>query len=312
MKIGGGKEPDFIKSLYGLSLSEPSFRGWTFTFGEHKSRRTGEGIEFDEYKPYEPGEDISKLDVEATLRTGEKLIRQDLTEEKVRYVVVIDDSSSLGYYGMREVVFTALGCYLLSAVKDRDLVRTVVVGRKAFPEVSSPIYSSDDVLTLVLELWRQSDTKSRVGSKLISFSQEVSRALSLLNTRIVFISDFAFIDVGPVYGPGEGRIEFRGHGVLKQAVDNFIGDGQFCELAFVGVGANWKNFLPLRGFFPVRDAENRSSFLLHLNKRSARNFVDSQYQRERIWSEVARSLNVPMIWLHAGNNIVEELFGNIF
>lgn len=304
------EEPAFLKKLYDFSLAEPSFRVWSFIFGEHASRRRGEGIEFSNYRPYEPGEDISMLDIEATLRTGEKLIRENLTEEKVRYILILDDSASLRFYGMREVAFVALGCYLLSAIKGRDPVKVVTVGRSYYPEVSEPIYSAEEAFMLLLNLWRQRPAKNIVKSELLNFALQTSQSVSLSSARMVFISDLAFDDVGP-FKIGKKKFEFRGHDILRQAVDSLLGEGTFGELAMLGVGAQWKKFLALRGFLPMQDAEDGSLSLVRFTRKSAEEFVRRQQERELLWKEAARSLNVLLSWLHPGEDILLELENSI-
>lgn len=298
--------PAFLKKLYRFFLAEPNFRVWTLTFGEHLSRRRGEGIEFSNFRPYEPGEDISMLDIEATLRTGEKLIRENLTEEKVRYVLILDDSASLRFYGMREAAFIALGCYLFSAVKERDPVKVIMVGRNYLPEVSEPVYSPEEVFALLLNLWKRKPSKHAVKSELLDFALGASRLVSLLSTRVVFISDLAFDDVGP-FKKDKKKIDFRGRDIFKQAVDSLLGEGRFCEVAILGIAAEWKKFLTLRGFFPIKDAEGSFVGLVRFTKKSAEEFIRRQYERELLWKETARSLNVPLSWLHVGDNIFSEL-----
>lgn len=300
------EEPVFLKKLREFSLSEPGFRVWTLTFGEHLSRRKGEGIEFNNYRPYEPGEDIAMLDIEATLRTGEKLIRENLTEEKVRYVLILDDSASLRFYKMREAAFIALGCYLLSAVKERDPARIITVGRNSIAEISEPVYSAEEALTLLLNLWKQEPAKHAVKSELLNFMTNASRPVSLLSTRIVFISDLAFTDVGPGK-VNKKKIVFRGRDVFKQALGGLLREGGFCELTVLGIAPEWKSFLALRGFFRIRDAESGSTGLVRFTQKSAAEFVRNQQERESLWKETARSLNIPLSWLHAGDNVLSEL-----
>src|SRR3989338_9342353 len=189
---------DFIRALQAFSIAEPSFKVWTLTFGDHKSRRTGEGMEFKEYRQYEPGEDIANLDVEASLRTGEKLVRLNLTEEKVKCAVILDDSPSLGYYGMRGTALLAAGCYLMSAIKKKDPASMIIYSNDGkIPFISPNIFSAEDAIGLLLDLFDRSVSRINQQRKntFAELASKISRCADLSNSLAVMVSDFSFSDV---------------------------------------------------------------------------------------------------------------------
>lgn len=299
----------FIKMLHGFTLAEPSFRVWTLTFGDHKSRRTGEGMEFKEYKHYESGEDIADLDVEASLRTGEKLVRMNLTEEKVRCTVILDDSPSLRYYGMRETALLAAGCYIISAVKKKDpicLISNLNNGKQPF--ISPNIYSAEEAIGLLLDQFdRHVPAVIRRKNTFSEFAREISLSADLANNLAVMVSDLSYSDVFVSYDEAERKYRLRGFGELKHGIDVMLGGRETRDMAVIGVAPYWPDFLALCGYFPVEDSESGATKLVHFDRVKARTFVESQKERENIFLDNLRFLDIPMAWLHSGDNAAEVI-----
>ena len=300
---------DLYHCVQKYPVSDPAFRVWTLMFGEHKSKQIGEGIEFKEFRPYEPGEDTMGIDVEASPRLGEPMVREDLSEEKVRYAIVFDYSASLYHYGLREASLIAIGSCAISATASKDAVRIIVLGG-ATPYISSAIYTVDDVIASLFEIWDLPKPESGRPTTLEECSNESSRLLKLSNTRILFVSDFQFKDVRAVYDRKKEKFEIVGREILQQAVGGtHASGGQSVELAFLGISPVWDDFLGLRGLVRFEDSEDGSRGFVRFTKRKAKKFVAEQYERETVWQESTRSFGVPMSWVHAGEpeSIIREL-----
>lgn len=298
---------EFLKTLQSFSMTEPSFPVWTLTFGGHKSRRAGEGMEFKEFRQYELGEDIANLDVEATLRTGERLVRDNLTEEKLRHVIVLDDSPSLRFYGMRETALVAAGCYLISAVKTRDPARIISVGRSDSPSASPGVFSTEEAVAALLDLWDTSASMGNGYSEFARFASDVLRITNLSSSFAVFISDFAFSDVTVRYDNSARKMVFCGRDRLKYGLDALVLARESRDLAFLGVAPDWREFSQCSGFIPSLDAEDGTKTLIRFTETSARIFVERQLEREKMWQATALSMGVPMAWIHSGDNIILEI-----
>lgn len=299
---------DFLSALQEFSASKPAFRVLTLTFGSHPSRRVGEGIEFREYRPHEPGEDVSSIDVEATLRTGEKLVRLDLAEEKIRYLLTLDDSRSLDHYGMRQTALLVLGCYALSAIRARDPVKILLVSGGGSVKLSPPIFSSDDLFAFLLEAWEKRLEISSSSTSCSKLAALIRQTADLDNSRVLLVSDLAFYDTGGISRSKNSNNVFRHKEVLKRALGSIVASDD-TELLVIGIAPQWEEFRGLRGFFRMRDSEDGSLLLTHFTKKSVREFLEWQEAREKLWQETLRSFNVPLLWLHAGlpREVVKEL-----
>lgn len=66
-----------------------------FLFGTHPSRRTGPGIEFSQYRTYQPGDDLRRVDWKLYARSDRFFIRESDIETEVTIRLVLDASASM-------------------------------------------------------------------------------------------------------------------------------------------------------------------------------------------------------------------------
>jgi uncharacterized protein (DUF58 family) len=89
-------DPELVRELEALrrrlSIHARSGGG-----GEHLARRRGGSSEFQEHRPYAPGDDLRRVDWAAYARTGEPVLKVFRAEEDVMARLVCDASASLGH-----------------------------------------------------------------------------------------------------------------------------------------------------------------------------------------------------------------------
>ena len=98
--------------------------------GEYHSTFKGQGMEFEEVRQYEPGDDIRLIDWNVTARTGYPHIKK-FREERELSVVLMVDASSSGQFGTKERFKNETAaelCALLafSAIKNNDKVGLII------------------------------------------------------------------------------------------------------------------------------------------------------------------------------------------
>lgn len=98
--------------------------------GEYHSTFKGQGMEFEEVRQYEAGDDIRLIDWNVTARTGYPHIKK-FREERELSVVLLVDASSSGRFGTRErfksETAAELGALLaFSAIKNNDKVGLII------------------------------------------------------------------------------------------------------------------------------------------------------------------------------------------
>jgi len=65
--------------------------------GNYRSAFRGRGMEFEEVRPYVPGDDVRHIDWNVTARTGEPFIKEFREERQLTLVLVLDISGSVGF-----------------------------------------------------------------------------------------------------------------------------------------------------------------------------------------------------------------------
>jgi uncharacterized protein (DUF58 family) len=88
-------DPEFVRELEALRrlLGARVRSGGS---GARTSRRRGRGSEFEEHRPYAPGDDIARLDWLAFARTGQPVAKEHRADEDTILRVLLDGSASLG------------------------------------------------------------------------------------------------------------------------------------------------------------------------------------------------------------------------
>src|SRR6266550_8984565 len=70
-----------------------------FMAGLHRSPRKGFSVEFAEYRPYQPGDDLRFVDWKIAARSDRWVVRQYEEETNLRATIVLDVSRSMAWTG---------------------------------------------------------------------------------------------------------------------------------------------------------------------------------------------------------------------
>jgi uncharacterized protein (DUF58 family) len=98
--------------------------------GEYESVFKGRGMEFDEVRPYTPGDEIRTIDWNVTARAGEPYVKQFVEERELTVMLLVDLSGS-GQFGSTAKLKNEIAaelCAVLSfvAMKNNDKVGAIV------------------------------------------------------------------------------------------------------------------------------------------------------------------------------------------
>lgn len=87
-------KPEIINSVSGLALiARVVVDG--YLSGLNRSRRVGQGMEFSQYRGYEPGDDMRLLDWKMLARSGRYYIKQSEVETNIAVKFILDSSRSM-------------------------------------------------------------------------------------------------------------------------------------------------------------------------------------------------------------------------
>jgi len=158
--------------------------------GEYHSTFKGHGMEFEEVRQYEPGDDVRLIDWNVTARTGFPHIKK-FREERELSVILLVDMSSSGQFGTRERFkeeTAAELCAVLafSAIKNNDKVGMIIFTDR-IEKFVPPKKGRAHVLRLIREIlyFKPVGTGTDIASALEYFSRVIKK-----KSVVFLISDF--------------------------------------------------------------------------------------------------------------------------
>ena len=236
--------------------------------GQYKSVFRGRGMEFDEVREYQPGDDIRTIDWNVTARTGNCFIKR-FSEERELTVMFLVDVSASGAFGSTQqskldLVVEMAALLMFSALKNNDKVGLIKFCDDVV-EYLPPRKGKSHVLHLIRQL---------VATRAVPRETKLAGALEFLNRvqkrkAVVFlISDF----IGP-----SAR-----HAL---AVSNRRHD-----LTAITVSDPREESLPDVGFVSLMDAETGEIVELDTRQQSVRRLFEDRAatQREALSDELLK------------------------
>ena len=179
--------------------------------GDYHSSFKGQGVEFDEVRPYLVGDDVRTIDWNVTAKTGTPYIKRFAEERELTILFLVDVSGSQGYGSVRrskmELAAEATALLALTAIRNQDKIGLVLFSDRIVKYIP-PRKGRDSVMRLVREVLAAED-EAQGGT-------DVEGALKFLNgvqkrRAVVFlVSDFLL---------GKGMRD-EGWGMRKEGTGN--------------------------------------------------------------------------------------------
>jgi len=158
--------------------------------GEYHSTFKGQGMEFEEVRQYQPGDDIRLIDWNVTARTGYPYVKKFREERELSVIFLVDVSSS-GYFGTRQRFkedTAAELCALLafSAIKNNDKVGMIIFTDR-IEKFIPPKKGRAHVLRLIREIlyFKPEGTGTDISGALEYFNRVIKK-----KSVVFLISDF--------------------------------------------------------------------------------------------------------------------------
>ena len=259
--------------------------------GEYSSVFKGTGIEFEEVREYEPGDEIRSIDWNVTARMGRPFVKRYVEERELTVWLLVDLSAS-GRFGSRSQLkndAAAEFCALLAfaAIRNNDKVGMIVFTDRVELSIA-PAKGRRHVLRLIRELLRF--RPKGVGTDLTAGLEYLGKVTH--KRGVVFlVSDFLTpVPLAEIAGK-ELRILARRHDLIAVA----IGDAR-------------ENELPDAGLVELEDPETGERLLLDTSSRRVR----EEYARRalnRIENRRAlfQSSGIDEVEIEAGRDYVRDL-----
>lgn len=178
--------------------------------GEYHSSFKGQGIEFDEVRPYVPGDDVRSIDWNVTARTGAPHVKRYAEERELTVVFLVDVSGSQGCGSARrtksELAALVTSLLALAAVENGDNV-----GLVNFSDHIETFIPPRRGRTAVMRLVRDVLAADRSGAGRTDIAAALRRFSAIQRRRalVFLISDF--LDDGFLH---ELRVAARRHDLV--------------------------------------------------------------------------------------------------
>ena len=254
--------------------------------GEYQSVFKGQGMEFQEVREYQPGDEVRTIDWNVTARMGHPFVKR-FREERELSVIFLVDLSASGAFGstlqMKNEVAAEL-CALLafSAIKNNDKVGLVVF-TDCIEMFVPPAKGTSHVLRLIEELL---NFKPRQANTNISEAIDYLGHVTTKRCVVFLISDFQSTGFDK-----QLRVLSRRH-----------------DLIAVSITDPREVRLPNIGLVELEDAETGELIVVDTGSKAVR----QQYEKlgagqQGQLKELFRSMNVDQIEVFTGRDYVRDL-----
>jgi uncharacterized protein (DUF58 family) len=222
--------------------------------GGSESIFKGRGIEFDEVRPYVPGDEVRDIDWNVTARLGAPFVKRFVEERELTVLLVADISRSMrfGTAGSEKRELAAELCAVLgfAAMRNNDRVGLVLVGERVEHFVR-PARGRTHLLRMLRDALTV--VPSGTGTRLGEAARFVLRS-SKRRALVFWISDF------------EDRLDLRDWRIL----------GQRHEVTAIALHDPRDQVLPAAGWVEFEDLESGQRTLANTSNPRVR----AAYQRE--------------------------------
>lgn len=179
----------------------PSLKAQSLLSGRHASRFRGRGLNFEELRHYQQGDDIRNLDWKVTMRTGKPHVRA-YTEEKDHNVLLCVDQRCNMFFASQDTMKSVVAAELAALIgwtvlKQGDRVGFALFNNTEFIHTKAK-RSQGDLLVNLQKLAHLNQTLSSDISP--NTTQDLDNLLDKImatrpkNAMIILISDFFLLD----------------------------------------------------------------------------------------------------------------------
>lgn len=172
--------------------------------GPYTSPLRGPGLEFDEHRPYRPGDDVRRIDWNVTARLNAPFLRQTHAERELTIVAALDLSRSMAFgasrYSKKEMMIFIAASIVFSAASDQINVGFLTFGDRVLQWIP-PRRASGRAWQMLEELWAQEPAGGR--SAVLPAIRHLTATLRGMSV-VCLVSDF--ITDEDVFGSPDLRV----------------------------------------------------------------------------------------------------------
>lgn len=254
--------------------------------GAYESVFKGQGIEFDEIRPYTVGDEVKSIDWNVTARMNEPFVKQFVEERELTVMLLIDLSAS-GNFGSKqkskkEIAAEIAAILAFSAIKNNDKVGLIIFTDK-IEHFVPPKKGKRHVLRLIREVlyFKPENKKTDITCALQYLNKVTTR-----KTVTFLISDFLTTGFEKSL-----KIVSKRH-----------------DLIAVNIKDPREKELPKIGIIEIADAETGKTMLINTNsERTRKSYAENQKQKEDSLRKFFRLVKIDEIEIDTSKSYTEPL-----
>jgi uncharacterized protein (DUF58 family) len=275
----------------GVDLSSRK-RVLTDIAGTHLSGFRGRGMEFEEHRIYEPGDDVRAIDWRVTARTGQPHIKR-FREERERPVYLVTDLAPSMFFATRGVYKSVLAAEAAAvlgwaAVANRDRVGGMIAGPGGLVEVR-PASGRRGLLRYCSELVKVHAAGVAASESTLQDALQHVQRLARGGAVVIVLSDFQSLPETAT--PLLQKIASR------------------CELVAGMISDPFERALPSKSDLPVASAlDEGQRWFLKSKKGGAVQWAERFQQRRMFWHKQLLPFGVHWLSLDTAMPLREQLW----
>jgi uncharacterized protein (DUF58 family) len=280
--------PDVLRELRYLEIATAK-KIRNLRVGPYTSPLRGTGFDFDEHRPYRPGDDVRRIDWNVTARLNQPFLRQTHAERELTVTIALDLSRSMhagsSRYSKKEIMTFIAGSLLFSATSDQINVGLLAFSDRVLEWVP-PRRASGRVWDMLTALWAIEPVGR--GTSLVPAIRHLAGALKSMSI-VYFVSDF--INSEDVFGSADFRALAAAHDVIAVIPED---PGEVT--------------LPQgHGTIRLRDPESGRAVTVALNGATRRAFADAVAQRRTALVDACYAASIDHVFVRTDGPVMEPL-----
>ena len=262
--------------------------------GDYRSPLRGRGFEFDQHKPYQPGDDYRQIDWNVTARMPQPYLKRAFEEKEMNAVIVADLSRSMEFacveQSKKQLLVEVAATLAFAAINDD--MKVGLLGFTDEIEIDLPAKKGLGQVWKILEsLW---------GVRPASRRTDLMRPLQYLQMRLKTAS-------------------------LLFCISDFVGQEEALTSHPLQRLARRHDFIPIiiadqleeelprgRGYLQLMDAEHETQMLFRLSHRTRAQYESLLRERKTALQRSLYRSGLDHLFLRAGTPFLDSIIGFFF
>lgn len=254
--------------------------------GEYQSTFKGQGIDFDDFREYQPGDEVRSIDWNVTARMGIPFIKKFVEERELTVFLAVDISASGNFGGVerskRELAAEVAALFAFSAAQNQDKVGLLLFTDRVELYIP-PRKGGTHNLRIIREILH-----FQAGGNGSDPTTAMTMLVNNLRRRslVLILSDFIFADIC--------------HPLRTVSIKH--------DVVAVQISDPREEALPDAGRLRLEDPETGEQIVLDTRRKEVREAYARRWQQwQQSLEESLRALAIDRIALRTGDNYLPEI-----